>query len=261
MILNIGCNITLEAQDRVPLSLMLQPQTGAGQQVTSSVMTVYPQVCLQDFTDEFGNFCQRTVLSPGTTNITFMGTVDVSDVMDIAPGTPPTPVEDLPDSVLRYLLPSRYCQSDLFTDTAASYTGGAAPGYDQVEAIRQWISKNIEYKYGVSTGSTSAVETEKSRAGVCRDFAHLGITLCRALNIPARMVFGYLYQLDPMDLHAWFEAFVGGRWYTFDATQENPKGNRVIIGYGRDAADTAQISEYGPMEVSSQSVWVNLGFQ
>ncbi len=257
MILNIGCNITVEAQGLVPLSLILQPQSGAGQEVTASTVTITPPVYVRDFTDSFGNLCQRTILSQGTTTITFMGTVTVSDVMDIAPGAPLTPVQDLPDEALPYLLPSRYCQSDLFMDTAASYTGGAKPGYDQAEAIRRWIHTNIRYQYGVSNGSTSAVDTEKARAGVCRDFAHLGITVCRALGIPARMVFGYLHQLDPMDLHAWFEAFVGGRWFTFDATQENPRGNRVVIGYGRDAADTAQMSEYGPMTVSAQSVWVN----
>ena len=98
------------------------------------------------------------------------------------------------------------------------------------------------------------MDTAKRRAGVCRDFAHLGIALCRALRIPARMVVGYLYQLEPMDLHAWFEAFVGGRWYTFDATQKRPRGNRIIIGFGRDAADVAQLSEYGPLKTTSMSV-------
>jgi transglutaminase-like putative cysteine protease len=100
------------------------------------------------------------------------------------------------------------------------------------------------------------MDTAKRRAGVCRDFAHLGIALCRALRIPPRMVVGYLYQLEPMDLHAWFEAFVGGRWYTFDPTQKRPRGNRIIIGYGRDAADVAQLSEYGLLKTTSMSVWV-----
>jgi transglutaminase-like putative cysteine protease len=99
----------------------------------------------------------------------------------------------------------------------------------------------LRYKYGVSNASTSAIDTAKKRAGVCRDFSHLGIALCRALRIPARMVVGYLRLLGPMDLHAWFEAFVGGRWYTFDSTQKRPRGNRIVIAYGCDAADVAQL--------------------
>lgn len=257
MILNIGCNITVEAQGPVPLSLILQPQSGAGQKVLSSQVTMTPPAYLHDFTDGFGNHCQRTLLQQGTTTFTFLGTVEVSDIMDISYGAPLTPVQDLPDEVLQYLLPSRYCQSDLFTENAASYTGNALMGYNQVDAIRQWIHDHVTYQYGASNESTSAVDTNRDLSGVCRDFAHLGIAITRALGIPARMVFGYLHGLDPMDLHAWFEAFVGGRWYTFDATQDGPRGNRVVIAYGRDAADIAQMSQYGPMEISAQNVWVN----
>jgi transglutaminase-like putative cysteine protease len=114
----------------------------------------------------------------------------------------------------------------------------------------------VKYKYGTSDASTSAVDTAKKRVGVCRDFSHLGIALCRALRIPARMVVGYLHELDPMDLHAWFEAYVGGRWYTFDATQKTPKGNRIVVAYGRDAGDVAQLTEYGPLKTTAMSVWV-----
>ncbi len=102
------------------------------------------------------------------------------------------------------------------------------------------------------------MDTAKRRAGVCRDFAHLRIALCRALRIPARMVVGYFYQLEPPDLHASFEAFVGGRWYTFDATEKRPRGNRIISGYGRDAADVAQLSEDGPLKTTTMSVWVKV---
>jgi transglutaminase-like putative cysteine protease len=109
----------------------------------------------------------------------------------------------------------------------------------------------------VSTGSTSALDTLRDKAGVCRDFSHIGLSLCRALHIPARMVVGYLYQLDPMDLHAWFEAFVDGRWYTFDATQKEPRGGRIAIAYGRDAADVALITELGALETKDMHVWVD----
>ncbi|RYF29408.1 MAG: transglutaminase family protein, partial [Comamonadaceae bacterium] len=115
----------------------------------------------------------------------------------------------------------------------------------------------VEYKYGVSDGSTDALDTLDTGSGVCRDFAHIGASLCRALRIPARMVVGYLYELDPMDMHAWFEAYVGGRWYTFDATQSEPRGGRLVVAYGRDAADVAFLSNYGPLEIGDMKVTVH----
>jgi transglutaminase-like putative cysteine protease len=108
----------------------------------------------------------------------------------------------------------------------------------------------------VSNASTSGLDTVRDRAGVCRDFSHVGLSLCRALRIPARMVVGYLHQLEPMDLHAWFEAFLDARWFTFDATQKEPRGGRIAIAYGRDAADVALITELGPMKTDSMRVWV-----
>lgn len=189
----------------------------------------------------------------------------------------------MPENVLQFLLPSRYCQSDLLASLATEIVADAAPGYDQVVAIQEWIHTQVEYRYGSSNASTSAVDTAAEKVGVCRDFAHLGISLCRSLNIPARMVVGYLYQLEPMDLHAWFEAFVSdvsdvsdvseleaekkteqgirstaGRWYTFDATQSEPRGNRIAIAYGRDAADVALATQFGAMQLTQMHVWVNL---
>lgn len=205
----------------------------------------------------YGNLCQRVVAPEGPFSIHFSATVQTADVIDVAPGAPYTPVEELPDDVLHYTLPSRYCQSDQLGDLAAEITKGVEPGYDQAEAIRRWIHENVKYEYGTSDASTSATETADKRIGVCRDFTHLGISLCRALNIPARMVVGYLYQLDPMDLHAWFEAYVDGRWFTFDATQKQPRGNRIYVAYGRDAADVAFTTQFGPMTLDNMKVWVN----
>jgi transglutaminase-like putative cysteine protease len=165
-------------------------------------------------------------------------------------------VELVPDGTLVYLLQSRYCPSDKLEDEAREIVKGTAPGYAQAERIRQWIHDNHEYKYGVSQESTDAIDTMKARAGVCRDFAHIGVALCRSLQIPARVVVGYLHELDPMDLHAWFEAFVGGRWYTFDATQAEPRAGRIVVAYGRDIADVAFLSNYGPMEVTDMKVSV-----
>ena len=159
---------------------------------------------------------------------------------------------------LVFLLPSRYCPSDKLESRAREIVGTASPGYGQVEAIRAWIQAHLEYRYGSSNVSTDAADTLAAGAGVCRDFAHVGIALTRALRIPARMVVGYLHQLEPMDLHAWFEAFVGGRWYTFDATQQQPRGGRVVLAYGRDAADVAFISNYGPLVSTKMTVWADL---
>jgi len=159
---------------------------------------------------------------------------------------------------LQYLLPSRYCPSDKLESRAREIAAGVSPGYGQVEAIRAWIRERIEYRYGSSDASTDAAATLDSGAGVCRDFAHVGIALTRAMRIPARMVVGYLLGLDPMDLHAWFEAYVGDRWYTFDATQDEPRGGRVVLAYGRDAADVAFISNYGPLVTVAMKVWVEI---
>ena len=118
-----------------------------------------------------------------------------------------------------------------------------------MEAIRHWIHSNLVYQYGVSDATTDALDTLAHGAGVCRDFSHVGVAFTRALKIPARMVVGYLHTLDPMDMHAWFEAFIDGRWYTFDATQAQPLGGRIVVAYGRDAADVAFVSNYGPLEM------------
>lgn len=257
MQLNAGCALNFTAHGPTPLILMLRPRSGAGQWVIREEYQITPPVNVTEFTDVYGNLCQRLVAPEGPFAIHFAATVQTADGIDVLPGAPYTPVEELPDDVLHYTLPSRYCQSDQLGNLATQVTQGAAPGYDQAEAIRRWIHEHVQYQYGTSDASTSAMDTAEKRVGVCRDFTHLGISLCRALNIPARMVVGYLYKLDPMDLHAWFEAYVDGRWYTFDATQTEPRGNRVTVAYGRDAADVAFTTQFGPMTLDQMHVWVN----
>ena len=257
MQLNAGCELLFEAQGPTPLVLMLRPRSGAGQWIIREEYHITPAVNVTEFTDMYGNLCQRVVAPEGPFSIHFSATVQTADFIDTAPGAPYTPVEDLPDDVLHYTLPSRYCQSDQLGSLAAQITSNAEPGYDQADAICRWIHENVRYQYGTSDASTSAVDTANSRVGVCRDFTHLGISLCRALNIPARMVVGYLYQLDPMDLHAWFEGYVDDRWFTFDATQRQPRGNRITVAYGRDAADVAFTTQFGPMVLHKMKVWAD----
>ncbi|WP_234733305.1 transglutaminase family protein [Tellurirhabdus bombi] len=252
-----GCELQYTIPEPTPVVLMLRPRSGSGQWIIREEYELTPHQPVKEYTDVYGNLCQRIIAPAGSFQIRTAVTVDACDTIDVAPGAPFVPVENLPDEVLQFLLPSRYCQSDRLGKLAGDIVGNALPGYDQVETIRHWIHRNVTYQYGTSDATTSAVETAEKRIGVCRDFTHLGIAFCRSLTIPARMVVGYLHQLKPMDLHAWFEAFVGDRWYTFDATQKEPLGNRIIVAYGRDAADVALATQYGPMQLESMKVWVN----
>ncbi len=256
MQLEAGCEITYEMTEPTPLFLMLRPRSGAGQQVIQESYQLVPEIPVSDYVDTYGNLCQRLEAPAGRLGIYASARVEVSPTIDVHPGAPYTSVLELPANVIELLMPSRYCPSDLLGDQARQIVGAVTPGYDQVEAIRHWIHTNVEYCYGASNGSTSAQETLIQRRGVCRDFAHLGIALCRGLDIPARVVTGYLHQLKPMDMHAWFEAFVAGRWYTFDATQSEPLGGRIVIAYGRDAADVALAIEFGPATLTEMRVWV-----
>jgi transglutaminase-like putative cysteine protease len=257
MRLNAGCEISFEASAPTPLILMLRPRSGLGQWVVREEYLLEPTVPVIEYTDGYGNLCQRLVTPEGAFRVRTAACIETADQIDVEPSAPFVPAQNLPENVIQFLLPSRYCQSDRLGDLAAEIVAEALPGYEQVEAIRAWIQANVAYQYGTSDASTSAVDTAQQRVGVCRDFAHLGIALCRSLTIPARMVVGYLHQLDPMDLHAWFEAFLGDRWYTFDPTQEKPRGNRIAIGYGRDATDVALATQYGPLTLKEMKVWVD----
>jgi transglutaminase-like putative cysteine protease len=257
MILNASCEITFEAAAAIPLILMLRPRSGAAQWIMMEEYAIEPAAQVVEYTDNFGNLCQRVIMGPGSFSIRSSCRANTADVIDVAPDAAFVPANALPEDALQFLLPSRYCQSDLLGGLAQSIVRGLKPGYPQVEAIRRWLHDNLTYAYGTSNASTSAIDTAQSKTGVCRDYSHLGIALCRSLNIPARIVVGYLHQLDPMDQHAWFEAFVGGRWYVLDGTQNEPRGNRIAIGYGRDAADVAFVTQFGALTLKSMKVQVN----
>jgi transglutaminase-like putative cysteine protease len=184
--------------------------------------------------------------------------IETADASDTAPGAPFVEVQHLPDETLPFLLPSRYCESDRFTEMAASVSAGRLSGYDQCTAIVDYVRGAIRYTPGSGQHIISASEVNQQGSGVCRDMAHLGIACCRALSIPARMVVGYLERLEPMDLHAWFEAYVGNRWYTFDPTQSDLQGGRVAIAFGRDAADVAIYTQFGdPVALTNMHVAVD----
>lgn len=259
MLLRTRCELAFDISVATPFIFMLRPRSGAQQWVVSEAFRHAPSVPVLEFTDNYGNLCQRLVAPPGAFNITTLSDVVTADRADSAPGAEFIEIQLLPDAVLSYLLPSRYCESDLFCALATQVTAGCKPGYDQVSAITQWVRDNTRYDSDASGLLISAVEVNARQSGVCRDFAHIGIALCRSINIPARLVVGYLYQLQPMDFHAWFEAFVGGRWYTFDASQPKLSGGYIAVGYGRDAADVAVFNQFGPCSYPKfQSVDVQL---
>jgi transglutaminase-like putative cysteine protease len=256
MILDATCHISYHSNFAIPAIMMLRPRSGYAQWITREEYVFTPHAPVVEYTDNFGNLCQRVLIPPGDFEVRCSCRAHTADTVDVDANALFVPVDQLPEAALEFLLPSRYCQSDLLNDLASSIVQQAAPGYPQVAAIEQWLRDEMSYVSGSSDASTSAVDTANSRKGVCRDYAHLGIALTRSLNIPARMVVGYLHGLVPMDLHAWFEAFVGGRWFTFDGTQGQPRGNRITIGYGRDAADVALTSNYGALDLKSMKVTV-----
>ena len=162
----------------------------------------------------------------------------------------------MPVETLAYLYPSRYCQSDLLFGLAASEFGNLKPGYSRVNIICDWIYDRVKYLYGSTNSETSALDTATERAGVCRDFAHLGIAFCRALNIPARFISAYAYNLNPPDFHACFEAYLGHRWYLFDPTKLVPLTGIIRISTGRDAADVSFATLFGTVEMNNQHLFV-----
>ena len=254
MRLKISCELVFELAVPTPFVLMLRPRNDAIQTVLQEEYRLAPEVPMAEFIDGYGNLCQRLVAPIGAFSVTTSATVTTADYLDRCAGAPFIKIPELPDGLLTYLLPSRYCESDRFGQMAAEITAGQVAGYDQVATIEAWLKTNIRYSPGSSEVPLSAIEVNKNQVGVCRDLAHLGIALCRSLCIPARMVAGYLHQLEPMELHAWFEAYVGGRWYTFDATQRELRGGYVVIGYGRDAADVAIYNQFGPAVFPSKQV-------
>ncbi len=257
MWLHASCFLEFHIPVSTPFLLMLRPRSGWQQWVAREQYVLTPSVSAVEFTDPFGNLCQRLVAPPGQFSVRTSVDIEAADASDTAPGAPFVEVQQLPDETLPFLLPSRYCESDRCMQLASSLVVGKRAGYDQCAAIVDYIQTTIQYTPGLGQQIISACEVNELGQGVCRDMAHLGIACCRALAIPARMVVGYLETLEPMDLHAWFEAYVGNRWYTFDPTQVGSQGGRVAIAYGRDAADVTVYTQFGdPVELLRMHVSV-----
>ncbi len=256
MILDATCQLDYHTTEDVPVIFMLRPRSGWAQWIMKEEFHLQPQVPVVEFTDLYGNLCQRLVMPAGNFHLSVSYRALVSEMADADFNAPLLMSQHLPTELLHYLLPSRYCQSDQLSDLASSIVGNSPANFQMVACIRNWIYENVRYESGSSNSSTSALETAQVRRGVCRDFAHLGIALCRAMNIPARMVVGFLHGFKPMDLHAWFEAYIGGRWFTFDATEYMTRGSRIVLAYGRDAADVALAAMFGQFTLMNMQVTV-----
>jgi transglutaminase-like putative cysteine protease len=216
------------------------------------------------YLDAFGNVCDRLVLPGGESILRYDALAEVSSAPDAAdPRAAVARIEDLPDEAFLYLLPSRYCWPEMLRDTAWELFGGTEPGWERVQAVSSWVHDNIAYAAGASTAATTALDAFAARQGVCRDFTQVGVTLCRALNIPARYVAGYLPDIGvtapdiPMDFCSWFEAWLGGQWWTFDPRNNAPRIGRVVVARGRDALDAAMATTWGAAELVRMSVWAD----
>jgi transglutaminase-like putative cysteine protease len=258
----VGCHIVYETPAPTPILLVLKPRHDEQQIVVQQELTFTPHVPFFHFEDAHGNLTDRAVLLPGQNVIHHDAIVSVSSLPDNPDGTgDPVPVHQLPPETLRYTLPSRYCDSDKLLNFAWVQFGWFLNGYNRVQAICDWVHNNIEYRFGSGSSVSSASDVLNQRYGVCRDFAHLAIALCRAFNIPARYVTGHLPDIgrfDPgsaMDFHAYFEVYLGHRWSTFDARFNTPRIGRVKVAHGLDAVDGAFSTIYGEVQFKGFEVW------
>jgi len=258
----VGCHIVYETAAPTAILLVLKPRHDARQIVLQQQLTFTPHLPCFHFEDLHGNLTHRAVLQPGETIIHHDALVSVSSLPDNPelPG-PPTPVYQLPPETLRYTLPSRYCDSDKLLNFAWAQFGQVENGLQRVQAICDWVHQNIEYRFGSGRSDISASEVLLQRFGVCRDFAHVAIALCRAFNLPARYVTGHLPDIGrldpgtPMDFHAYFEVFLGHHWSTFDARFNVPRIGRVKVAQGLDAVDGAFSTIYGEVQFKWFEVW------
>ena len=216
------------------------------------------------FIDPYGNRCGRLFAPAGTVRL--RGNVVVEDTGlpdEIHPEARQHPVEELPDDVLPFLLGSRYCPVQELGKFAWDQFGGAPLGWGRVQAVCDWVHDHVRFDYQTARPTKTAWDVYQEREGVCRDFTHLSITLCRCLNIPARYSTGYLGDIgvpvdpNPMDFSAWFEAYLGGRWHTFDARHNHPRIGRIVMARGRDAVDCALTTSFGPTELSQFTVFTD----
>lgn len=254
MHIRIGYELIYDSPQPTPMLLMLSvhPSRRADLIVPDCMLTE-PEVSIRHYRDGFGNQCARVVAPSGQIRLFANGVIaDTGEPDAVAPGAAQHPVEELPDDALVFLLSSRYCETEHLSDTAWALFGHAAPGWQRVQAICDYVHHHLSFGYEHARPTRTALEAHHERLGVCRDFAHLAIAFCRCMNIPARYCTGYLGDIGvpadpaPMDFSAWVEAYIGNAWYTFDARHNQPRIGRVLMARGRDAADVAISTTFGP---------------
>jgi transglutaminase-like putative cysteine protease len=262
MLIRAGYDIRLEAAAPTPMLAMLSIHPTRNKDlVTPHRIVTTPEVPLYDYVDAFGNTCSRMTIPAGGLTLSCDFTVaDDGHPDPVAPDAIQHAVEDLPDDILIYLLGSRYCETDRLADTAWSLFSGTAPGWSRVQAIVEFVHHHIEFGYHHARPTRTAWEAYQEQRGVCRDYAHLAVTLCRCMNIPARYCTGYLGDFGvplsdaPMDFSAWFDVYLGGEWYTLDARHNTPRIGRILMARGRDATDTALTTTFGPTLLANFAV-------
>ncbi|WP_262272965.1 transglutaminase-like domain-containing protein [Microvirga yunnanensis] len=262
MKIHAGYRITFECPQPTPMLLMLHVHPSRQPDlITPDDLVCDPLVEFRQYHDAFGNICTRLLAPAGRLELSTDFLIRDSGLHDPAvPEAVQQPVEDLPDDVMVYLLGSRYCETDHLSDTAWRLFGGIGGGWARVQAICDYVHGRIRFDYMDACATRTACQGHTDQVGVCRDFAHLAITLCRCMNIPARYCTGYLGDIGippvdyPMDFSAWFEAYLDGRWYTFDARHNTPRTGRILMATGRDATDVAISTSFGPSFLADFSV-------
>ena len=269
MLIRAGYDIGFKTELPTPMVAMLSihPTRNKDLRTVQRIMTV-PEVPLSDYLDGFGNVCTRLTMPAGGLTLSCGFVIDDPFVPDrVAPGARAVPVSALPDEVMVYLLGSRYCETDRLAEPAWNMFRTIAPGWDQVQAIVDFTHNHIRFDYMEARPTKTAWDAYHERQGVCRDYAHLAITLCRCMNIPARYCTGYLGDMDlpavvgDMDFSAWFEAYLDGQWYGFDARHNHRRAGRILMARGRDAADAALTTTFGPAELTRFDIYTDQDHQ
>jgi transglutaminase-like putative cysteine protease len=265
MKIRVGFEIIYEFPQPTPTIMLLSTHfSRASDVIEADNLVTSPAVRISPYRDIFGNWCSRVLAPAGRITLTADGLLRDSGKPDrVDPTAFQHAVEDLPDETIHFLLQSRYCETDRLTDVAWKLFQNAPLGWGRVQAICDFVHNHITFGYGYARNTKTAWEVYNERQGVCRDFAHLAITFCRCLNIPARYCTGYLGDIGvppvdaPMDFSGWFEAYLNGRWYTFDARHNVPRIGRIPIAYGRDAADVPIAHTFGPAKLERFRVWTD----
>jgi transglutaminase-like putative cysteine protease len=253
---SVGCEIGYQVADRATLIFNIHAMRGGRQNIIAETLTISPKYAADESAArDSGNRYLRLTVPRGEVKLHYEATIELNPLLVDPWGIDEVSIEHLPLEALPFLNPSRYCPSDQLARFATRQFGNVEPGFGRVTEICNWINQEVDYLVGSSDTTTTAADTFTTRAGVCRDYAHLGITMCRALGIPARFVSCYAWQLEPQDFHAVFEAYLGDRWYLFDPTRMAALNGMVRIGTGRDAADTAFATIYGQVQSLPIRVW------